>query len=130
LVDRLRLGRAELRLADRASIAGHVRDPQGQGIAGATVCAGSRSPALSQQERAARRCVTSEGDGSYRIEELMPVPQFIHASAPGHVPGPYRDGTGPRARASVPVRAGQETRGIDVILEPGGVELKGVVRDL
>src|SRR5690606_3241743 len=61
---------------------------------------------------------------------LMPVPQFVHASAPGHVPGPYRDGTGERARQSVTVRAGQETRGIDVVLEPGGVELKGVVRDL
>lgn len=130
LVDKARLERVDIRRADRAAISGHVREPGGGAIAGATVCAGSPAAGLSRSELDARTCVTSEVDGSYRIEGLLPAPQFVHASAPGHVPGEHRVGSGPRARTWVRLRAGQETREVDVVLAPGGVELKGVVRDL
>lgn len=128
-LDATRLRPEALRLAGRAAIAGRVREPGGRPVAGATVCAGSDAWALSAGERAARTCTTSLEDGSYRIEGLLPVPHFVHASAPGYVPGQYRAGTGQSARELVVLRAGQETREVDVTLSPGGVELKGIVRD-
>ncbi|PCC68589.1 Carboxypeptidase regulatory-like domain-containing protein [Nannocystis exedens] len=130
LVDEARLARLDPRLAERAAISGRVHEADGRGIAGATVCAGSSAPGLGSAERAARTCTTSAADGFYRIEGLLPVPQFVHASAPGHVPGQHRAGPGRRARTLVTLRAGQVTTGIDVVLASGGVELKGVVRDL
>jgi len=130
LVDAARLPRIDPRLSERSAISGHVREPDGRAIAGATVCAGSSAPGLDVEELRARTCATSEVDGSYRIEGLLPVPQFVHASAPGHISAGYRLGEGPRARTLVPLRAGQETRAIDVVLHGGGVELKGIVRDL
>ncbi|MFY0534014.1 carboxypeptidase regulatory-like domain-containing protein [Nannocystis pusilla] len=130
LVDEAKLARFDPRRADRSAISGRVHEADGRGIAGATVCAGSSAPGLSSEEQAARACTTSAGDGSYRIEGLLPVRQFVHASAPGHVPGQYRAGPGRRASTLVTLRAGQETAGIDVLLAAGGVELKGVVRDL
>lgn len=123
-------GRLDLRLVDRAAISGRVREADGRGIGGATVCVGSSAPGLDSKEQANRTCTTSAGDGSYRVEGLLPVPQFVHASAAGHVPGQYRAGPGARARTLVTLRAGQETREVDVVLLAGGVELKGVVRDL
>lgn len=130
LLDRAALKLPDLRRADRAAIAGHVRDPEGRPIAGATVCAGGSSPQLSQVERAERSCVVSERDGSYRIEGLLPVPHFVHASAPTFIPAPHRRGTGARANPLVLLYAGQEARDVDVVLRPGGVLLTGVVRDL
>ncbi|MBZ5712260.1 carboxypeptidase regulatory-like domain-containing protein [Nannocystis pusilla] len=130
LVDAARLPRFDPRRADRSAVSGHVREPDGRAIAGATVCAGSSAPGLDAKELAARTCATSEADGSYRIEGLLPVPHFVHASAPGHLPAGYRRGKGARARGRVTLLAGQETREVDVVLRPGGVELKGVVRDL
>ncbi|MFZ6183719.1 carboxypeptidase regulatory-like domain-containing protein [Nannocystis pusilla] len=130
LGDEARLSRFDPRRADRSTISGRVHAADGRGIAGATVCAGSSAPGLGSEEQAARACTTSAVDGSYRIEGLLPVRQFVHASAPGHVPGQYRAGPGRRASTLVTLRAGQETAGIDVLLAAGGVELKGVVRDL
>jgi protocatechuate 3,4-dioxygenase beta subunit len=130
VADRARLSPLDLRRADRAAIAGHVRDTQGRPIAGATVCAGSQASQLTQVERAERHCVTSESDGSYRIEGLIPVPHFVNASAPTYVPRPYLRGKGPLAEGVVRLQAGQEARDIDIVLRPGGVLLTGVVRDI
>lgn len=120
----------DLRRADRAAISGRVLDRQGRGVAGASVCAGGVSPELSQIEAAERRCVESEADGAYRIEDLLPVPHQVSASAPRMVPNFFRVGEGARARGRVVLVAGRERRGVDIVLAPGGVEVTGVVRDI
>lgn len=120
----------DLRRADRAAISGRVLDRQGRGVAGATVCAGGRSPLLSQVEAAERRCVLSEADGAYRIEDLLPVPHQVTASAPRMIPELHRVGEGASARWQVALVAGRERRGVDIVLRSGGVEVAGVVRDI
>jgi protocatechuate 3,4-dioxygenase beta subunit len=124
------LRRIDLLRADRAVISGHVRDPQGRGIGGATVCAGAVWSGLSEAERDARHCVTSEGDGGYRIEGLLPVRHYVHASAPRFVPGRYEVGRSPTRTERVLLLAGRETRDVDITLKGGGVEVTGFVRDL
>lgn len=120
----------EARLAERASIAGAVRDEQGRAIAGALVCAQGRSPRLASAETRGASCVKSEGDGSYRIDGLFGVRHSVVASAAGYVGGGYARGEGAARRDAVDLRAGQETRDVDIVLVGGGVELRGVVRDL
>lgn len=120
----------DLRRADRSSVAGHVRDPQGRPIAGATVCAFTYAPELSAADRREPRCTTSEADGGYRLEGLFPVPHSVQASAPTFIPQAYEQRELRWNRGNVVLRAGQETRDIDIVLLPGGVEIKGFVRDL
>ena len=117
-----------LRVAQRASMAGHVRDEQGRGVPGASVCASGFSRVLDRRDAEDLRCVQSEADGGYRIDGLWPVAYFVRASAPRFVPGQHRRGA--RTRTLVTLRAGQEARDIDVVLRSGGVELRGVVHDL
>ncbi|WP_434428168.1 carboxypeptidase regulatory-like domain-containing protein [Nannocystis pusilla] len=118
------------RLANRAAISGYVRDPEGRPVPAATVCAASSSEALGATERRARPCTIAAADGSYRLEGLLAAPQRVTASAPHFIPQPHRSGSGALARELVPLRLGQEQRGIDITLRPGGVKLVGIVRDL
>lgn len=120
----------DLRRAARAAISGRVRDPQGRAIAGASVCAGAFGPGISSAERDDRRCVVSEADGAYRIDDLLPVPHLVDASAPTFIPAPHRRGAGPLASPAVRLLPGKEARDVDITLRPGGVALTGVVRDL
>ncbi|MCY1069219.1 sigma-70 family RNA polymerase sigma factor [Nannocystis sp. RBIL2] len=118
------------RRADRAAISGHVRDPEGHPVPAATVCAASSSETLGASERRARPCTIAAADGSYRLDGLLAVPHRITASAPHFIPRAHRSGSGALARELVPLRFGQEERGIDITLLPGGVKLVGIVRDL
>lgn len=54
----------------------------------------------------------------------------LTASAPGYVPGLHFQGEGAGRIAGIDLRAGTETRGVDLVLEDGGVEIRGIVRDL
>jgi len=113
-----------------ASISGTIRDPGGQPIAAAQVCAYAWTSRLPGREAWRPNCVTSERDGHYRIEGLAPVRQRVTASAAGHVPGMYVRGDGAGRVDSVDLRPGIAAQAIDIVLEDGGVELRGVVRDL
>jgi len=112
-----------------AAIAGTVRDPQGQPLAGANVCAFPGGRRLSRAERASR-CVVSERDGHFRIEALFPVRHRVSASAPHFVPTYHGRGEGAGRREFIDLRAGQELLGVDITLEGGGVEVRGVIKDL
>lgn len=90
----------DLRVAERATIAGTVRDPRGAPVAGAQVCAFSRSNWLAPSETRRPNCTRSERDGHYRIEGLLPVRQWVTASAPGYAPGVYVRGEGADRRAT------------------------------
>ncbi|MFZ6183277.1 carboxypeptidase regulatory-like domain-containing protein [Nannocystis pusilla] len=118
------------RFADRATVAGTVRDPRGQPVAGAQVCAANHAEELASKDREKPSCTKTERDGHYRIEGLFPVRHVILASAPGFAPGKYRHGEGASLRDWIELRPKMEALGIDIALEDGGVELHGFVKDL
>ncbi|KIG14851.1 hypothetical protein DB30_06305 [Enhygromyxa salina] len=127
--------RADLQLAAKASIRGVVRDPAGQPIANAQVCGFAVRDAVRDALRGLGdgqpRCTTTEADGHYRLDGLWPVPTNIEASAPTFKPARWqtRDDTG-QLRDEVRLTPGGEAVDIDLLLQPGGVLVKGVVRDI
>jgi protocatechuate 3,4-dioxygenase beta subunit len=118
------------RLADRATVSGTVTDTQGRPIADALVCSFARSNRLASGDTRKATCTRSGRDGRYRLESLFGVRQYVHASAPGHIAGPYVDGSGAARREYVDLRPGLELRDVDIALAGGGVEIRGVVKDL
>ena len=127
-------GRPELvlpvRLGERASIAGTVRDPGGQPVAGAQVCAITRAEQLASSDKEKPSCATTERDGHYRIDGLFAVRYTVMASAPGFAPGLFAQGDGASRREWIDLKPKMEALGIDISLEDGGVEIHGVVKDL
>ena len=121
----------ELDRDERASVAGTIRDPEGQPIAGAQVCALSSSEALAGFAVSTPKCSRSEADGHYRIEGLWPVRTAVHASAAGFLPASWQR---KRERGvpiiEFPLAPGQSREDINITLEPGGVALRGVVKDI
>ncbi|MGB1274708.1 MAG: carboxypeptidase regulatory-like domain-containing protein, partial [Nannocystaceae bacterium] len=125
------LGRRQLLFqAHKATVFGRVHDPDGQALAGATVCASLISRLVVLKPLNAVHCVTSEADGSYRIEGLLPVDIQVSASAPQHIPNHYRKATSGPLDQIVRLQAGGEHGGIDIELRPGGVKVDGVVLDI
>ncbi|MCY1057149.1 carboxypeptidase regulatory-like domain-containing protein [Nannocystis sp. SCPEA4] len=120
----------ELRLGALASIAGTIVDPKGKPVAGAQVCASTMSERLTQDERRRPHCVTSERDGHYRIAGLFGVRHEVIAGAPTFKPTRYERGEGAGRREWIDLRPAMEALGIDIVLEAGGVEVRGVVKDL
>ncbi|MDC0718525.1 carboxypeptidase regulatory-like domain-containing protein [Nannocystis bainbridge] len=118
------------RLGARASVAGFVRDVKGSPVAGARVCATTDSQRLTAEERFQLTCATSERDGHYRIEGLFGLRHEVVATAPGFIPTLHAHGEGASRREWVELRPGLELLGVDIALEEGGVEVRGVVRDL
>ncbi|HLT37357.1 MAG TPA: carboxypeptidase-like regulatory domain-containing protein, partial [Enhygromyxa sp.] len=111
---------ATLIRSDKATIVGTVRDEQGQGIPGATVCAWSDVGELRGAGDGRPRCVTSERDGHYRIEQLWPVSTSVSASAPEFKPARWSERVAGRVRHQLRLAAGQERRDIDLVLARGG----------
>jgi hypothetical protein len=105
--------------AHGAAISGTVRDPAGIPIGGARVCAWALDAIVDDGPR----CTQSDGDGSYRLSSLTPGRHALHASVPEFLP---RQWTGARIRLS----AREVREHVDFVLEPGGVALRGVVRDI
>jgi hypothetical protein len=75
-------------------------------------------------------CVRSDRSGRYVIDDLLPIETEVHASAASFKPGRWqrRDQAGTRTR--VRLRAGQTAKDIGLVLEPRGVLLRGVVKDI
>ena len=120
----------DARLGERASVSGTVRDPQGRPVAGAQVCAQAESSRLASVDRRKASCATSGRDGHYRIGDLFGVRHRVSAGAPTFVPTAYFTGVGVARRDYVDLRPAMEAQGIDITLEGGGVEIKGIVKDL
>lgn len=110
------------------AIAGRVTSSEGGPIAGADVCAKTRDSDLGSAQIREPRCVKSEHDGSYRIEGLWRVEWAVGAAARGYIPVHWKneddDDRGVRLDRA------QLQSGVDLVLEPGGVEVTGVVKDL
>lgn len=121
---------ATLLRSDKAAITGTVRDERGQGLAGATVCAWANRQQLQGADDGRPRCVTSEQDGHYRIENLWPVATGVSASAPEYLPARWSERVDGRERFEFRLRAGQERGDVDLTLARGGVSVSGVVKDI
>lgn len=120
----------DLRLADRAAISGVVKDGTGKPIPGAQVCALAESGRLPSVDTRKAICTLAGPTGKYRLERLFGVRHRVNASAPGFIPAPYRRGEGATRRETVDLRPGQDLRDIDIVLEGGGVLVRGLVKDL
>jgi len=114
---------------ERASISGTVRDSDARPIAGAHVCAAASSSLLGSETRWPR-CTRSDRDGHYRLEDLHGVRQRVSAGAVGHLPADHLHLLAGVLRRAVDLRPGGAAEDIDITLAPGGVEIRGTIRDL
>lgn len=115
---------------ERASISGTVRDPDHRPIAGAHVCAAASSTLLGSNETRWPRCTRSDRDGHYQLGDLHGVRQRVSAGALGHLPADHTHLLAGVPRRAVDLRPGGVARDIDITLAPGGVEIRGTIRDL
>ena len=109
------------------SISGKVTDETGKPIGKAQVCAVLVSPKVPTSLTREPRCSTSSADGTYLIPELPPLHVAVSASAPTFIPAAYNP---PGEREWIDLHEGQATKGIDIVLRGGGVEVRGVVKDI
>lgn len=111
----------------RASMAGHVRDSAGAGIPGATVCAWDVSLRLACPDVREPTCARTDQAGRYQLEGLPAARYKVAANAPAHRPEAHREGGRDQALALGP---GEHRAGVDIVLDRGGVPLRGVVKDI
>ena len=108
-----------------ASISGTVRSTAGDPVAKARVCARPRAPEFTAREPGSLRCTASDSEGRYQLGQLWPVATEIHGRAPGFRPARAdgRDGV-------IDLQPGETVTGVDLHLAPGGVAVRGQVRDI
>lgn len=116
----------ELHEAPKASISGIVRTEGGRPLPGARVCAFVVGDEITRPREAP--CVASTADGRFRLEGLLGARYDVTASAPQHVPGRYVPEN--TKSESLRIASGQHRTGIEISLQPGGVQVFGTVRDI
>lgn len=118
--------------APRATVTGTVRDGGARPIAGAQVCAKLRDRDLANTDRHPPECTTTAADGSYRLAGLLGAQHELHASARGYLPMRHksRRGLQKRLETRMDLQPGSTRDGIDFVLEEGGVEVAGIVKDI
>jgi len=109
-----------------AKIRGSVSDPSGHAVSGAIVCAEVVPGVLDAAREYPPRCVTVGEDTQYEIADLAAAGYSIVATAPKHRPTSYTDSSG---ATRVTLFAGEVRQAIDLRMRPGGVEVRGRVRD-
>ena len=108
-----------------ASLSGRVHDQDARGIANATVCAWPNAIDFTFSEIREPMCTTSDPDGRYRLQGVIPGRLRLSAAARGHLPGEARR----VAEPAIDVEPG-ERDGLDIMLERGGVLVAGRVEDM
>jgi Carboxypeptidase regulatory-like domain/PDZ domain len=111
----------------RGSISGTVKDETGAAIASATVCATWRGADLATEETREPVCTTTDARGGYKLAELIPATYEINAAAPHHTYAHYEDA---EHHAELRLAIAEARTGVDIVLDGGGVEVKGVVADI
>jgi RNA polymerase sigma-70 factor (ECF subfamily) len=106
------------------SIEGRVVDLDDRPITDAQVCA-VRPPI--GEDFPTGSCTDTDREGRYHLRVLAPSHLQLLARAPGYLPVPAFDG---QAFRRVDLRASERRAGIDLVLEPGGREVRGSVRDI
>lgn len=113
---------------EAASISGTITsDADGSGLAKADVCLTAEDRDAPSSLTRMPRCTKAGPDGYYRFTDLPPMSYVVNAAHHGYLPQAYRDEDEYR---SVRLLPGQQRTDVDFALEPGGVEVHGVVRDL
>lgn len=107
------------------SMSGIVRAAAGGPIAHAEVCSW---PDTLERAGTLPNCTTSTSDGHFRIAPLIPSRYRVTASANGFVPGEFTNADG--EPQSLALLAGEARTGIELVLEPGGFAVRGVVTDV
>jgi protocatechuate 3,4-dioxygenase beta subunit len=123
-----RPGLPDRRPARRGAIEGTIRDPAGGPIGGAHVCGNASSDELATDDILEPICATTGADGRYRLASLFPASYRIDASAPRFRPAQHRDVA--HGRDELLLGPGEVRGDIDLVLQPGGIEVVGVVNDL
>jgi hypothetical protein len=103
------------------SISGTVRSSAGGAVGGGRVCANETTPDPAHAPRMA--CTDTSQDGAFSIVDLNPGNYSITAEADDFLPGSALEG------APLFVGAGENKEGIDIVLDPGGAKVSGVVQD-
>ena len=122
-----RASRIDPRRKKRGRISGTVWSDTGGGIADARVCATLQSDELGSEETREPICADTSGDGSYVLSNLIEGTYWIYAGAPGYIADRY---DGPDREPRLELEAGEHREGVDLGLKKGGVELRGVVKDI
>lgn len=121
----------DVRHEARATIRGRVTDGDGEPIGGARVCALTSTPDLESLITRQPVCSLADAQGYYAVEGLFAVSYRVSASAPRHRPAQWVDGeTTTSRRFELRLSAGQTVEGIDLVLDAGGVPVRGVIKDL
>jgi len=118
-----------------AAIEGAVRDTAGSPIPSAQVCASAFSASAFHDADddvggggfREPTCATTGADGRFRLSGLLPGSYSVDSGAPRFIPGRYRDA---RQVTAVRLALGETRTGIDITLQPGGVEVSGTVKDI
>ena len=111
-----------LDLAADAALAGTIKTTTGEPVRGAHVCAWHDFPEQLPADARAPVCTTSGDDGSFEINGLVPAAWHVHASAPTFQPAALD--------SPVPLLPAQQHRNLNLVLTPGGAELRGQIVDL
>lgn len=112
--------------APTSSISGTITEAGGSGVA-AQVCAWLQADDLFTLETRVPRCVNADSHGRYELRTLMPSRYRVTAVARERLPGQYVDTEG------LPLLAlgrDDQRSGIDIVLDSGGVALRGTVTDV
>jgi hypothetical protein len=113
--------RASQSSPELAALLGSVRSAAGGPVAGARVCAteGGADPVAAPRVT----CVEADASGHFVVSQLSAGAYALQAEADGYSPG------GPADGSPVLLAAGESRRGVDIVLEPGGAKVAGVVVD-
>ncbi len=117
----------------KASMAGKVVDQEGAAVLGARICASAASPELADEDDHDLNCVQSAVDGSYTFPRLVPARYTVSASARGYIASTFeypseKDPKEPEY--GFELEAGEDRNDVNLVLTKGGVEVKGVVKDI
>lgn len=113
---------------EAASISGTITtEADGAPLANADVCVMAEDRDAPSSLTRMPRCQKTGPDGYYRFTELAPMSYRVSAARQGYLPKSFREEDEYR---NVRLRPGQQRTDVNLALVAGGVEVKGVVRDL
>jgi len=106
------------------SIAGRILGEKDRPLAKAQVCAWIVDPAAPLELRRSPKCANVDRQGRFELREIKPSLYDISAFARGFVPLSLQ------ARDGYPlaVEPGKRSEGVEMVLVPGGVEIRGTVK--
>lgn len=114
----------------KGSIAGAIVDGKGAPVAGARVCARASSPKLSGEDGHEYNCVMAAANGRYKFVDLVPARYQVGASARGFLAAGYEYEKDDETKFSFKLAEDDDRSDIDITLERGGVEVRGIVKDI